>query len=124
MLSTPRLVALALSLGLTACAARTMNISSSGTGGVPPLPAGATAPRWDHYCSFFGGGRGGDLQFAALLDEASANHWEMVSAVPADASIMVCFKRPAQTLAPADIGRPSDIVLPPPAAATPRTTTP
>jgi hypothetical protein len=121
---TPRLVALAVSLGLAACAARTMNISSSGAGGVPPVPVGVNAPKWDHYCSFFGGGRGGRTEFAALLDDASANHWEMVSAVPAYATILVCFKRPAQTppaTAAPDVGRPSDIVLPPPAPATPPT---
>ena len=115
---TPRLVAVAMSLGLAACAARTTNISSTGAGGVPPLPPGVSAPKWDHYCAFFSGGVGGKNEFASLLDEASAASWELVSVSDSDTSVLLCFKRPAQP-PPApplpDVGRPSDIVLPPPA---------
>jgi hypothetical protein len=115
---TPRLVALAVSLGLAACAARTTTISASGAGGVPPLPPGVNAQKWDHYCAFLGGGVGFKGAFASLLDDASASSWEMVSVASTDASVVLCFKRPAQTPPPPpapDVGRPSDIVLPPPA---------
>lgn len=99
-MSTLRVTVLALSVGLAACGAKTMNISASGRGGVPPLPPGVNVPKWDHYCAFYAGGEGGETEFAAMLHDASESSWEMVSAAPLGNSVLLCFKRPAVT--PAD----------------------
>jgi hypothetical protein len=97
-MSTRSLIVL-FSLAFAGCAARTATYGAGASGAAPPpLPAGTapgTTPMWDHYCSLFGGGIGGEAVFNDLLDDASAAGWEMVGLSTEQGSgVMVCFKRP------------------------------
>jgi hypothetical protein len=65
-------------------------IGPAGADGLPPrLPAGATVPHWDHYCTY------PNTAMPTVLETASAEGWELVtvSALPSGLYLM-CFKRP------------------------------
>jgi hypothetical protein len=90
-----RVALLLISLGAAACATVPANTygSKASAGHPPPLPAGAAAvPMWDHFCSRI---FDWSTELIRVLDEASANGWEMVAAA-GDSSppILMCFKRP------------------------------
>lgn len=90
-------VALLIALGVAGCTNATFGAGAS-SGHPPPLPPGTNIPKWDHFCGAVAGTDG----LTRLLDEASANGWEMVS----EAGGVVCFKRPhpSQPIAPAPAG--------------------
>jgi hypothetical protein len=87
------LLAFALAVG-SGCAARTATFGGGSTDGSPPPLAGRDVPMWDHYCAVLGGGRDAEGAFTALIDDASDNGWEMIGVTQAEASILLCFKRP------------------------------
>ena len=74
------------------CLPTTQSFGSGMTGAhPPPLPPGASVPKWDHFCSIVAGGQN---VAARYLDEASENGWELVSWSISDAGNLACFKRP------------------------------
>ena len=85
-----RVFSLLLVLGTAACA-RTYG-SGAFNGHPPPLPPGVTVPIWDYFC----GGTAEDelTNLTNVLDEASANGWEMVSCGVTGSYTLCCFKRP------------------------------
>lgn len=96
-MSTRSMIVL-FSLALAGCAARTATYGAGAArSGPPPLPAGSapgTTPMWDHYCTVFGGGLGGEAVLTDLLDHASAAGWEMVGLSTDQGGMTFCFKRP------------------------------
>jgi hypothetical protein len=103
--STRLLFALMLTSG---CAAHSTSYGAGAAAGLPPpLPAGAVAPRWDHYCAVFSGGLGGEAAFTSLIDQASSASWEMVSIAVQGAAVLICFKRPRADAAPVAPDAPS-----------------
>jgi hypothetical protein len=71
------------------CGPKSYGTGVSGDGSIPPRPAGATYPNWEHLCVGLYGGDFGDV-----LDRAGAEGWELVAIANTDV-IVVCFKRPA-----------------------------
>jgi hypothetical protein len=92
-----KLVALLIALGAAACVNRTYG-SGASSGHPPPLPRSAGLPMWDHFCGIAAGTDG----LTKLLDEASANGWEMVSYSISSDGNLVCFKRPHGSAPPAE----------------------
>jgi hypothetical protein len=99
-----------LLLGLSAGCGTT----SYGSGAVgahpPPLPRGASVPKWDHFCSIVGAAG----EISRYLDEASENGWELVSWSISGNGNLACFKRPRVTVAAPENTPPA-----PPTAGTP-----
>jgi hypothetical protein len=90
-----RIAALMFALGATACITRVNTYGASASAGQPPLlPAGATVPMWDHYCAEPTGRKDALIK---LLDEASANGWELVGMGFDNPTMLICFKRPHVT---------------------------
>lgn len=80
-----------LLLGLSAGCSTTSYGSGAAGSHPPPLPPGASAPKWDHFCSEVAGTHDAVSRF---LDEASENGWELVSWSIASPGNLACFKRP------------------------------
>lgn len=76
------------------CGPRSFGTGVSGDGSIPPRPAGATYPNWEHLCVGLYA-----HNFGEVLERAGAEGWEMVSIANTD-TILVCFKRPAVQSAP------------------------
>jgi hypothetical protein len=94
-MSKSRLAVVALSLGLTACAARTT--SSTGTRAAAPPPPTTTSVS-EPYCGLFPDDADAKNELASLLHEDGERSWEMVSVTNDDGSLFVCFKHPGQTM--------------------------
>ena len=86
-----RIAALLIALGMTACTRVNTYGASASAGHPPPLPAGAVVPMWEHFC---GMPMGRPDSLITLLDEASANGWELVSQSMDHSALVLCFKRP------------------------------
>lgn len=72
----------------------------------PPLPPGASLPKWDHFCSILAK----ESEITRYLDEASENSWELVSWSIGNGGNLACFKRPrvaATTPSPAPVVAPA-----------------
>jgi len=83
------------------CVAPTRSFGS-GTFGAhpPPLPPGASVPKWDHFCSTV---NGDSEEYNRYLDEASESGWELVSWSIANGWNLACFKRPRVAVAPDNV---------------------
>ena len=73
------------------CPATTQSIGGDDTG-VPPRPANATYPGWEHYCARIDGTAGSEDAVAKLLRKAGKQGWELVTIDLSRA--IFCFKRP------------------------------
>jgi hypothetical protein len=91
-----RRTALALSLLLAGCT--TISGAGGETNTIPPRPADACYPSWEHMCVYpaLGG-------FDELLNEAGAQGWELVTFTEQGG---LCFKRP--------VAPPASSACPPP----------
>ena len=88
-----RLALLLIALGAAACVSHVATYGSNASAGhPPPLAVGAAVPMWDH---FWGVPVGPPDALIKLLDEASANGWELVG-IGSDSTTtnLMCFKRP------------------------------
>lgn len=66
---------------------------------IPPRPAGATYPNWEHLCIF-----NGDVdQYRSTLSRAGAEGWELVG----QERLELCFKRPVHPPVDATPGAPA-----------------
>lgn len=104
-------------LATAGCAATTKSLGSSG-GEIPPRPASATYPGWEHYCASIDGGRGYREAAAQLMRDAGKQGWELVSLHEISGDLNFCFKRPlideAPGVAPATVPAPAAVPAPAP----------
>lgn len=79
-----RLALVLLVVFVSGCVGQTFGATENGS--VPPRPAGALYPNWEHFCMTVNTNNLSDA-----LNQAGAQGWELVNL---DARGLVCFKRP------------------------------
>jgi hypothetical protein len=77
---------IALALGLLLAGCTTISGAGGETNTIPPRPAGACSPNWEHMCINPAVGT-----YSQMLNEAGAQGWEMVLRTEQGT---YCFKRP------------------------------
>jgi hypothetical protein len=77
---------IALALGLLLAGCTTISGAGGETNTIPPRPAGACYPNWEHMCINPAVGT-----YSQMLNEAGAQGWEMVLRTEQGT---YCFKRP------------------------------
>lgn len=89
-----KVVAVLLSASLaSACAAKPMALGP-GRSAIPPRPAGATYPGWEHHCAAIDGSMGLGDALAKFLADAGKEGWELVLSQDINSQLYFCFKRP------------------------------
>jgi hypothetical protein len=78
---------------VSGCAAKASALGPGG-GAIPPRPAYATYPGWEHYCAAVDGGLGYNDVAARLLQDAGRQGWELVAIHDISSRNTFCFKRP------------------------------
>lgn len=86
-------ISLLIAVLAAGCAATPQGFGSS-SGGVPPRPAAASYPGWEHYCAWIDGNAGYDAAVTKLLSDAGKEGWELVTMVNIGDTPRFCFKRP------------------------------